>query len=160
MKIRLYGSGVISILRYGSDGYNFRKKVRSRINHFNSKCLSTITRRTIEEEASEPTVDIIAKIYETRGKWLGHILRMDESRPVHKAVRESFERGKQREGALIEMAPKVDNFNELVRLAKNRKEWRKCVRSKADSSTPVVAKRHNLRSSSTRNRESNQSRDG
>ncbi len=46
--------------------------------------LATITGRTIQEEARNPTINLVMKARDRRWSWLGHVLRM----PKHRLVRQ------------------------------------------------------------------------
>ena len=104
--------------------------------------LSHITGKTAHEEASSATrtFDVVAAIRARRLKWVGHILRMDSKRLVHKAVfymHETRPRATQRSGIktrsnaytvhssgdLLMDVPDLE-WEELLELAKNRKGWK------------------------------------
>ncbi len=48
--------------------------------------LETITGRTIQEEARNPTVNVVMKAHDRRWSWLGHVLRMPEHRLVRQVL--------------------------------------------------------------------------
>ncbi len=52
--------------------------------------LSKITGRGIPEEAKAPTLNLVLRARDLRWNWLGHILRMDESRLVRKVLLQCF----------------------------------------------------------------------
>ena len=50
--------------------------------------LSAITGRSIHEEASEPTYDVVHHVLDRRKAYLGHILRMEPDRAVRRYLLE------------------------------------------------------------------------
>ena len=88
LRIRLYVASVCSILTYGSETWTLTPEACRRLNGANSRMLSIITGKSQHEEASESTrtVDLVRWIRARRLQWLGHILRMDDSRLIKKAV--------------------------------------------------------------------------
>ncbi len=50
------------------------------------KMLATITGRTIQEEARNPTINEVMKARDRRWSRLGHVLRMPEHRLVHQVL--------------------------------------------------------------------------
>ena len=88
VKVRLYVSLVVSTMIYGSSAWFISDKVKRKLNNTNSKLLSLITKRTIHEEAKNPSFDIIKHILQQRWNYLGHILRMDKNRAVRRYLLE------------------------------------------------------------------------
>ena len=84
MRIRLYQSLVVSTMIYSAETWLFTRKIQQKVNGVNSKMLSLRTRRTIHQEARSPTFDVVAYIMERRWEYLGHILRMDPNRALHR----------------------------------------------------------------------------
>ena len=50
--------------------------------------LSSVTRRTIHEEARNPSFDAVQHVLKRRRAYLGHILRMSEDRTVRRYLTE------------------------------------------------------------------------
>ena len=75
-------------MAYGSSAWLFTPDIRKSLNGVNSKMLSSITKRTIHEEASQPSFDIIDYVLRRRRSYLGHILRADENRTVRRFLLE------------------------------------------------------------------------
>ncbi len=48
--------------------------------------LATITGRTIQKEARNPTINVVMKARNRRWSWLGHVLRMPEHRLVRQVL--------------------------------------------------------------------------
>ncbi len=62
------------------------EKVKRKLNGAASKMLATITGKTIQEEAPNPTMNVVMKAQDRRGSWLGHVLRMQEDRLVRQVL--------------------------------------------------------------------------
>ena len=79
LKLKVYRAAICSLFTYGSEAWNLDEATCAALNGANSRCLSRITGRTIQQEANERTraFDLVAAIRRTRASWLGHILRMD-----------------------------------------------------------------------------------
>ena len=103
MRIGLYRTLVVSTMTHASDAWIFTTKMKKKINGVNSKMLSQITKRTIHDEAQQPTFDVVRHVLDRRWVYLGHILRLDE----HRALRRF----------LIELSPKEQPFHEGLLLA-------------------------------------------
>ena len=89
------------------------------LNGTNSKMLHRITGKSIREEASHDTrtFDLVRWVRARRTQWLGHILRMDESRMVHKAVK--LMHASRAPGDLLMDAPDY-SWEELKRFASSK----------------------------------------
>ena len=129
LRIRLYVASVCSILTYGSEAWTLTPEACRRLNGANSRMLSIITGKSQHEEASESTrtVDLVRWIRARRLQWLGHILRMDDSRLIKKAVQHLFEEPAQ-VGDFLMDAPQASSWDELCERAKHREAWRTRVR--------------------------------
>ena len=99
------------------------------LNGANSRMMSRITSKTIHEEASKETrtFDVVSWIRARRLQWVGHILRMDEGRMVHRALKHIYEN--KSEGDLLMDLPKKYLWKELLMLANNRDGWRHHVQA-------------------------------
>ncbi len=62
------------------------EKVKRKLNGAASKMLATIMGRTIQEEARNPTINVVMKARDRRWSWLGHVLRMPEHRLVRQVL--------------------------------------------------------------------------
>ncbi len=71
---------MISALLYGSKSWKMTEKVKSKLKGAASKMLATITGRTIQDEAQNPTKNVVMKARDRRWSWLEHVLRMPEHR--------------------------------------------------------------------------------
>ena len=88
LRFRLYAVLVISTMAYGADAWLFTQEIRKSLNGVSSKMLSSVTRRTIHEEARNPSFDAVQHVLKRRRAYLGHILRMSEDRTVRRYLTE------------------------------------------------------------------------
>ena len=120
LRIRLYASIVASTIIYGCEAWLFTDSIRKRLNNINSKMLASITKRSIHEEASKPSFDIIKHVLRQRKAYLGHILRADEGRSVRRFL---LELSPQQEpfilGSLLDNTG-YENVADMVEAARNR----------------------------------------
>ena len=132
LKMRIYKTGVCSRLTYGCEAWRLDKRTCAMINGANSRMVAHITNRTPHEEASEitRTFDILRWIRARRLQWVGHILRMDPSRMVYRAVQHIHEN--KEVGDLLMDTPPEFSWNELLALAENRPRWRGMVQALRD----------------------------
>ena len=128
LKLRIYKTGVCSRLVYGAEGWRLDSRARAMLNGANSRLISHVTDKSVKEEASRKTrtFDIVSWIRARRLQWVGHILRMDQKRMVHKAVEHIH--ANRKEGDLLMDAPTGYSWKELKELAANRDNWRHRVR--------------------------------
>ena len=127
LKRRLYISGVTSVLRYGSETYTLSEKAENALRQFNARNLARLTGREIADEYRAPTYDLVREIHKTRAKWLGHILRMEETSYLHQTIREIYHNNYP--GSLVSTTPDHNDFNDLRSLARDRDLWRAFVRN-------------------------------
>ena len=122
---------------YGSEAWTLDGEATRTINGANSKMLARITGKSIREEARDGTrsYDLVRQIRARRTQYLGHILRMDPARMVHKAVQYMHENRVQ--GDLLMDAPSY-SWPELVKLAANRDQWRSIVNALKGPSVNVT----------------------
>ena len=114
-------------LVYGSKAWNLDEEAVRTLNGVNSKLLHRITGRPVQEEARDGrSFDLVRWIRTRRAQWLGHILRMEPSRMLHRAVQ--YMHGSRKKGDLLMDAPEY-SWTELVQLAHNRDAWRALVKS-------------------------------
>ena len=88
--------------------------------------MARITKREIKEEASVgKTFDLVKWIRARRLKWVGQILRMEDSRMLKQALHQIYEH--RQEGDLLMDTPRV-SWKRLKVLAKDEKTWQSRVR--------------------------------
>jgi len=133
MRIRYFAALIVQPMTYGSEAWLFTKKIKQTTNGVASKILSLITRRTIHEEARNPTFSVIDHVMNKRWQYLGHILRMNEERTLRKF--------------LLELQPEVAPYTpgslmddttfgsqaEMIEAASDREHWRAAQRTRQNS---------------------------
>ena len=130
LRLRLYAAIVGSTMLHGSSAWLTTKKVTKIINGVNSKMISQITKQSIHQEAKHPSFDLVALLMKRRWSWsyLGHILRMDNTRTVRRFLLElSPARKPLYEGSLPEHIP-FETVDEAVMFANDRKQWNDILR--------------------------------
>ena len=127
-RLRLYILGCCSILTYGSEAWTLDERTCKIINGANAFMLSHITGKSRHEESSYNTssFNILLWIRSRRLKWLGHILRMDDSRLVKQAVKQIHTH--RRQGDLLMDTDSELSWEALLTKASDRDEWRQTVR--------------------------------
>ena len=102
----------------------FTSELKRVVNGANSRMVSIITGKSPHEEAKagSRSFDLVSVIRARRLTWLGHILRMDQTRLLSRAVRYQFEN--RCEGDIVEDAPTVTTWEELRAWAADRRKWR------------------------------------
>ena len=130
LKMKVYRAAICSLFTYGSEAWNLDEKTRAALNGANSRCLSRITGRSIQEEASSRsrTFDLVAAIRRTRARWLGHILRMGPQRMLYRAAIRQHELGS--EGNLFMDVPHYLSLPEIIAMAQDRNEWKRVMMSR------------------------------
>ena len=120
LRLRLYAALIVSTMAYGSHAWFFTSNIRKSLNSVNSKMLSLITRRSIHEEASTPSFSAMKHVLDGRKSYLGHLLRMDDSRMVRRFVLElSPSEAPFIDGSLLDESGYA-NTRDMISAAKNR----------------------------------------
>ncbi len=88
--------------------------------------LSKITRRTVADEARDPTLNVLMRARDQRWNWLGHILPMDEDCPTRRVLLECVPPTPE---SLYGDVPKLD-IAAATKIAKDRIGWKKLRPSK------------------------------
>ena len=113
---------MISVLIYRQEAWRLDSNLLRSINGFNSRCLARITGREIRDEATDATFDLCLYLRSQRLRYLGHVLRSDESSMVRKVI---LSRGtNHRAGDLFMDSPVHNSIEELVEIARDRDQWR------------------------------------
>ena len=141
-KLNIYKSNVRSVLLYGAETWKTSTKTDSRTRGFEGRCLRRILRIRWDQRVTNTEVfrrtginNINDEIKKRRWKWLGHTLRMQNTRHPRMALtwnpggkrargrpRETWRRTIERERADV-----GKTWNELNWLAQDRSGWRKFV---------------------------------
>ena len=125
LRIRLYSALVVQTMIYGSSAWLLDTKLKKNLNGVSSKMLTSITKRSIHEEASSPTFDIVDHVLKRRKSYLGHILRLDPERGVRRYLLElNPETTPFVPGSLL-ADTSFDTVEDMIEAAQDRLEWAK-----------------------------------
>ena len=139
LKIRLFNSLVLPVLLYGSETWKGLKEVEERLRRFESNCLRKIMKIRWYDHISEEELrlrsgqeSVVKKLGRNRWRYLGHVLRMDDSRLAKQVLgwkpdgRRRVGRPKETWRRTLERDIRLHgtNWNELEDLAQDRKQWR------------------------------------
>merc|ERR1712216_805274 len=78
---------------------------------WNARCLARITERSFWEETVDPSFDLVANLRAQRLRWLGHVLRMEESRWIRRTVTQMHNY----DGSIFMDAPAHTGMPDLMR---------------------------------------------
>jgi hypothetical protein len=93
------------------------------INGFNSRCLHVITGKPYRETAMNPDFDLVLAVRRRRLRFLGHVLRMNDSRLVKRTfLAYVYGSSSIPAGSLLEDC-NTKNLEELLDLARDKKKW-------------------------------------
>ena len=143
MKFRLFKSNVLSVLLYGSETWKMTKNDETMVDTFLHKSLRRILKIYWPQKVTNEEVRKRADIEQTsttirrrRWKWLGHVLRMENTRHAKIAVTWTPE-GKRKRGRpketwrrTIERERKdlgFQSWTEATKVATERDQWRRLV---------------------------------
>ena len=127
IKLRLYVADVLSLLTYGCETWLLDKDCMRTLNGANSQMLARVTGKSAKSQANSTTAvyDLVKNIRKRRLRWLGDILRGDETRLLFEAMRVQFNEHKDGiQGTLFMDAPASDNIEELTLLAQEKIHWK------------------------------------
>ena len=97
-------------------------KLKKNLNGVSSKMLTSITKRSIHEEASSPTFDIVDHVLKRRKSYLGHILRLDPERGVRRYL---LELNPETTPFVPGSLTSFETFEDMIEAAQDRLEWAK-----------------------------------
>ena len=119
-KKKIYKCAVGSLFTYGSEAWNLNEETLRKLNGANAGCLHRFTGKTRVEESrpASCTYSLTADIRRRCLIWLGHILRMQDSRLVRIAAKIQYDM--QEGGNLFMDAPSHQDYEGLVKQASNR----------------------------------------
>lgn len=123
LKLRLYLCGIVSILSYGSETWDFSPKLMTRLRQWNARCLATLTSREIADEYRNPTVDLVEKLQARRTRWLVRTLKSEESHLAHTVLTAEINSFLSAgipypSGSPMALAPPHSSVEELIALAR------------------------------------------
>ena len=90
------------------------------VNGFNSRCLHVITGQDYRVTATAPEYDLLHAIHQRRLRYLGHILRMPDSRVVRRALVALAKGGTVYPKSSLFMDCQAMEMDQLVALAQRR----------------------------------------
>ena len=120
-KISAYKGAILINATFGCETITLTSTIVRKYTHFNVRCLSEITGRTIGAERTKPTFDILAWIHWRRARWLGRALRGDKGNAVFNAVHWGFQH-QMRGDIFSDLPPEMKtSFSVLVNCARDAK---------------------------------------
>ena len=127
MKLRLYRTAVCFTLAHACEAWDMTDEVMCMLSGFNSRCLHIITRKSYRSTATNPDVDLLLVLRKRRLRYLGHILRMEESRLLRRTFFAYVHGGQHVPAGSLLMDCQHLQFEAVVELAMDRKGWRNFV---------------------------------
>ena len=122
-KLRTYQLAVCSTLTHASEAWTLTEPVMRSVNGFNSRCLHVITGQDYRVTATAPEYNLLRGIRQRRLRYLGHILRMPESRVVRHALVALAMGGTVYHKCSLFMDCQAMDMDQLVALAQQRGAW-------------------------------------
>ena len=111
-------------MTYGSTAWLFTNDMKQKLNGVNSKMVSQVTKRTIHDEAREPSFNVVEYVLEKTWSYLRHILRLDAYGAVRRFLLElSAAERPFIPGTLLADTP-YETVAELVDAASDRDHWK------------------------------------
>ena len=130
--MRLYVAVVIPTLTYGCTAWLFTDNIKQKVNGVNSKMLATITKRSIHEEANEPTYNAVECMLQRQLNYLGHTFRLAEDRILCRVLLElSPRRCPFIPGSLLDDTD-YDDVESMTRLAMKKDGWKRSFRKRPE----------------------------
>ena len=125
LRLRLFEILVISSLVYSSETWLFTKDLKRAVNGVSSKMLTSITKRSIHEEAKTPSYDVVETIMKRRWSYLGHILRLQDDHPVRRYLLELSPHQKPFIDGSLLADTTFENVDDMIAAAADRAKWKK-----------------------------------
>ena len=135
LKLQLYTSGVVSVLTHSFEAWKLNEAVIRRLRGWNGRCLAIITTGSCEPDqirlqTEYPVFNMVGHLRVRRLRWLGHVLRMDESRLLRQVLLKFnviYPNGYP-EGSILMDAPSHEKIRDLIPRAGdhgpgNHNEW-------------------------------------
>ena len=127
MKLRLYKASVCSTLTHACEAWELSTRVIKKTNGFNSRCLHMITGRSYRSTATTPHFNLVMAIRRRRLRYLGHIMRMDNSRLVKRCLIAYTRGGVAPPAGSLLMDCGHMTLGEIEGAAQDREGWRQKV---------------------------------
>ena len=124
LRVRIYKLLVVTTMVYGSSAWLFTENIKKKLNGVNSKFLHAITKRTIHDEAREPTFDVVKHVLLRRRSYLGHILRLDEDRALRRYLLDLSPPTVPFMPGSLHADTEFETLEEAVTAASDKVEWR------------------------------------
>ena len=123
LKLRLYRASVISLLTYGCESWNLTQDVMRKLNGCNSQMLARITGNEVcyETRSTTSSFDLVKHVRIRRLRWLGQILRGDQSRLLFKSIEAQF--AMNTPGNLLMDVTTNVSLDDLVTLSQDKSYW-------------------------------------
>ena len=127
VKLRIYKAAVCSTLTHACEAWTLTAAVRKKVNGFNSRCLHVITGEPYRDTATRPAYDLLLAIRRRRLRFLGHVLRMDQSRLVRRTLTAYVHGGHGApDGSLLDDCQQK-SMDRLAEMAHDRRRWERFV---------------------------------
>ena len=123
VRVRTDQLAVCSTLTHASEAWTLTEPVMRSVNGFNSRCLHIITGQDYRVTATAPEYALLRAIHQRRLRYLGHILRMPESRVVRRALVALAKGGTVYPKGSLFMDCQAMEMDKLVALAQRRGAW-------------------------------------
>ena len=120
-KLQLFESGVCSMATHAFEAWQFTEPNVKLLKSWVARRLSFISSRSIRDEYISPSWNLMASLRVRRLRFLGHVLRMDESRLVRKAVLTL--RNPYPPGFILMDTPPHESLDQLIDMARDKESW-------------------------------------
>ena len=127
MKLRLYILAVCSTLAHACEAWVMTPEVCRKLNGFNSRCLHVITKKHYRETATDPVFNLLLSIRKRRLRFLGHVLRMSNTRLLKKTLFAYVHGGADVPAGSLMMDCEGLSLRDLEDLAHDRAQWKSMV---------------------------------
>ena len=112
--------------RDGYETWSLDAKALSSLEGWGAWCICRIMGRVVADECRHPTIDLSQELRARRLRWVGYVLRLDETHLVkgtQLARAEKFSGGSYPAGFVLAKAPAHASTGELIQLAVDRGGW-------------------------------------
>ena len=127
MKLRLYKTAVCSTFTHSCKAWDMAQRVTRSINGFNSRYLQLIMKKSYRNTATAPDFNLVLAIRRRRLRFLGHVLRMDNSRLLKQSLTAYVRGGTAPPTGSLMMDCENVPLDELKLAAEDRTAWRRRV---------------------------------